>query len=54
MLAAQYGRTHNVELLAMHNINGKNRIGNAAIHLASLNGHIDTVKMLLDQGALIN
>ena len=35
MLAAQFGRAHNVELLAANNINGKNREGNAPIHLAA-------------------
>jgi ankyrin repeat protein len=51
MLAAQYGRTHNVELLAANNINGKNREGNAAIHLAAEGGHLETVKCLLKHGA---
>lgn len=54
MLAAQFGRSHNVELLAANNINGKNRDGNAAIHLAAINGHIETIKVLLKHGALIN
>ena len=51
MLAAQNGRTHNVELLASNNIDGKNKEGNAAIHLACFGGHLETVKTLLEHGA---
>ncbi|CAD8079248.1 unnamed protein product [Paramecium primaurelia] len=54
MLAAQYGRTHNVELLVSNNISGKNKEGNAAIHLACFGGHLETVKILLQNGAQIN
>ncbi|CAK85722.1 unnamed protein product (macronuclear) [Paramecium tetraurelia] len=54
MLASQYGRTHNIELLASNNVGGKNREGNAAIHLACFGGHVETVKALLQFGAQIN
>ena len=35
MIAAKYGRAHNLKLLLNSNIKGKNREGNSAIHLAS-------------------
>ncbi|CAD8092465.1 unnamed protein product [Paramecium sonneborni] len=54
MLAAQNGRAHNIELLVSNNIDGKNKDGNAAIHLACIGGHLETVQILLKNGAQIN
>ena len=55
MLASQYGRIACVRKLiasCSENINVKNREGNAAIHLAAQNGHLDCVEELLAHGAL--
>ncbi|CAD8139697.1 unnamed protein product [Paramecium pentaurelia] len=54
MLASQYGRSHNVRLLVNTNLKAKNKEGNSAIHLASQNGHIECVKILIENGLLIN
>lgn len=32
-------------------INAQNKAGNTALHWAALNGHLESVKVLLDQGA---
>ena len=40
-----------MELLAANNVNGKNRDGNAAIHMACFGGHVEAVKMLHKLGA---
>ncbi|CAD8053289.1 unnamed protein product [Paramecium sonneborni] len=54
MLASKYGRSHNVRLLTNTNLKAKNKEGNAAIHLASINGHVECVKILIENGLLIN
>ncbi|CAD8047889.1 unnamed protein product [Paramecium primaurelia] len=54
MIAAKYGRAHNIQLLLDTNLKGKNKEGNSAIHLASQNGHTECVKILINNGVLIN
>ncbi|CAD8137177.1 unnamed protein product [Paramecium octaurelia] len=54
MIAAKYGRAHNIKLLLNTNLKGKNKEGNSAIHLASQNGHTECVKILIENGVLIN
>jgi hypothetical protein len=57
MLAAKYGRSHNIEVLIKegglkdHDINVKNKEGNAAIHHAAFGGHVECIKKLLEAGA---
>ena len=54
--AAMMGQTEAAELLLQHgaDINGKNRDGNTALHLAVFLGHAETAKLLLKSGADVN
>ena len=57
MLACKYGRAHNVRVLIEKanlqaaDVNGKNREGNAAIHLAAQGGHLECIEELVKAGA---
>ncbi len=54
--AAMMGHTAAAELLLQHgaNINGRNRDGNTALHLAVFLGHAETAELLIKNGADIN
>ena len=54
--AAMMGQTKAAELLLKHgaNINGKNRDGNTALHLAIFLGHAGTAELLIKNGADLN
>ena len=54
--AAMMGQTEAAELLLQQgaDINGKNRDGNTALHLAVFLGHAETAELLLKSGANVN
>lgn len=58
LVAAQYGRAKNVELLISDpkysDIKKKNLDGNLAIHLAAKNGHVECVKVLHENGVKLS
>ena len=55
MIACKYGRIKNVKLLIenelISNIDCKNKENNSAIHIATKNGHLDILKILLKASA---
>ena len=58
MYACYYGRVKNVELLlatdGRSHVDAKNKDGMMAVHLATMQGHLDVLKLLQKKGADIN
>ena len=54
MIAASRGYSEILRILLSHGapINVRDNEGNCAIHLATLNGHLDCVKLLMDKRCL--
>ena len=41
-------------ILSRHNVNLKSENGYTALHAAAENGHLDVIRLLIEQGALIH